>query len=81
MAVTVNVPRVPVVKVVLLALVMAGARLTVSVKICVAALPTPLLALNVMGKDPDCVGVPDNTPLEKVTPVGRVPTSPMVGVG
>jgi len=80
-AVTVNVPAVPTTKVVLFALVMAGAWLTVSVKLCVALLPTPLLAVKEIGKLPDCVGVPDNTPLEKLTPVGRVPASVIVGVG
>ena len=47
-AVTVKVPAVPTVKVVLLALVMAGGVPTVSVKLCVAAVPTPLLAVNVI---------------------------------
>jgi hypothetical protein len=80
-AVTVNVPRVPVAKVVLLALVMAGAWFTVSVKFCVAAAPMPLVAVKEIGKVPDCVGVPDNLPPENVTPVGRVPDSLIVGVG
>jgi len=48
-AVTVNVPAVPTVNVVLLALVMAGGWPTVSVKFWVAAVPTPLLAVNMMG--------------------------------
>jgi hypothetical protein len=50
--VTENVPAVPTVKVVLLALVIAGAALdvlTVSVKACVAGVPTPLLEVNVRG--------------------------------
>ena len=34
-----------------------------------------------MGKLPDCVGVPDKTPPEKLTPVGSVPVSEIVGVG
>jgi hypothetical protein len=47
-AVTVKEPAPPTVKVVLLALVMAGAWfawLTVRVNVCVAAVPTPLLAV------------------------------------
>jgi hypothetical protein len=44
-AVTVNVPPVPNVNDVLFALVIAGAWSTVSVKLCVAAVPTPLLAV------------------------------------
>jgi hypothetical protein len=79
--VTVNVFSVPVTNVVLLALVMAGAWSTVSVKLCVALGVTPLLAVKDIEKLPDCVGVPDNTPPEKLTPVGNVPTSEIVGVG
>ena len=45
--VTVKLPAVPTVKVVLLALVMAGAWLTVRVKVWVASLPTPLEAVKV----------------------------------
>ncbi len=48
-AVTVKVPAVPTVKVVLFALVIAGAWLTVSVKFWVASAPTPLCAVNVRG--------------------------------
>ena len=48
-AVTLNVPAVPTVKVVLLALVMDGAWFTVSVKLCVAAVPTPFCAVKVIG--------------------------------
>ena len=81
MAVTVNEPRDPVANVVLVALVIAGAWSTFSVKLCVALGVTPLLAVNEMGKLPDCVGVPDKTPAEKVTPVGSVPDSPMVVAG
>ena len=47
--VTLKEPAVPTLKVVLLALVMAGAWFTVSVKLCVAAVPTPFCAVNVMG--------------------------------
>ena len=43
-AVTVKVPALPTVKVVELALVIAGAWFTVRVKVWVAGLPTPLLA-------------------------------------
>ena len=80
-AVTVNVPAVPTTKVVLFALVMAGAWLTVSVKLCVAWVPMPLFAWKVIGNVPDWVGVPDKVLPEKLTPVGRVPTSVIVGVG
>jgi len=48
-AVTVNEPAVPEVNVVLLALVIAGAWFTVSVKFCVALVPTPLLTVKVIG--------------------------------
>jgi hypothetical protein len=48
-AVTVNVPAVPTVNVVLLALVIPGAWFTVSVKLCDASVPTPLCALIVIG--------------------------------
>ena len=48
-AVTLKVPAAPTAKVVLLALVMAGAWFTVSVKLCVAFVPTPFCAVNVMG--------------------------------
>lgn len=44
--VTVNDPATPAVKIVLLALVKAGAESTVSVKLCVALGSTPLLAVN-----------------------------------
>ena len=49
LAVTVNEPAVPTVKEMLLALVMAGAWFTVSVKFCVAAGATPFCAVKVMG--------------------------------
>ena len=45
-AVTVNVPAVPTVKLAVLALVIAGACWTVRVKLCTAAEPTPLEAVN-----------------------------------
>ena len=47
--VTLKLPAVPIVNVVLAALVMAGAWLTVSVKLWVAGVPTPLLAVIVSG--------------------------------
>jgi hypothetical protein len=45
-AVTVNVPASPTVKLVVLALVIAGACWTVRIKLCTAAEPTPLEAVN-----------------------------------
>ena len=54
------------------ALVIAGAWPTVSVKLCVALVPTPLLATMLSGKVPLCSGVPLSTPaLLSVTPVGN----------
>ena len=47
-AVTVKVPAVPTENVVLFALVIAAVWLIVSVKLCTAFEPTPLLAVNVM---------------------------------
>ncbi len=78
-----NVPADPSVKVVWLAEVMAGAASTVRVKVWVAGEPTPLVAVKVIGNEPDWVGVPARTPVPgvKVTPVGRVPDSARVGVG
>ena len=38
------------------------------VKLWVAGLPTPLVAVKVIGKVPVAVGVPDRTPPVKVTP-------------
>jgi len=84
-AVTVNVPAVPTVKVVLFALVITGAVFTVSVKLCIAGEPTPFDAVNVMGYVPavPAPGVPLSTPVAavNVTPVGSVPVSLRVGVG
>ena len=55
---------------------------TLSVKLWVAAVPKPLLAVIVIGKLPDWVGVPDNTPApESVTPFGRVSAVEKVGAG
>jgi len=87
-AVTVNVPGVPTVKVVLFALVITGAVLTVSVKGCVAAVPTPLLAVNVMENVPTVpdAGVPLSVPVPSllstnVTPLGSAPVSIKDGAG
>jgi len=84
-AVTVNDPAVPTVNVMLLALVMAGAWFTVSVKACVAFGATPFAAVKVMGYVPPvfAAGVPLSTPVEtlNVTPLGSVPLSLRVGAG
>src|SRR5436190_13547592 len=73
-AVAVNVPRLPTVKVVLLALVITGPVLTVSVKTCEAGAPTPLVAVIVIGKLPELAGLPERTPLGlSVTPPGSEP--------
>jgi len=86
-AVTVKLPAPPTVKVVLVALVIAGAWSTVNVKFCVALVPTPLLAVNVMGYalPVPAAGVPLSVPVPgealKVTPAGSVPDSVIVGVG
>src|ERR1017187_8253309 len=80
-AVTVNDPAAPSVNVVLLALVMAGACLMVSVKFCTALGKTPFDAVNVIGNVPLAVGVPLKTPALKVTPLGSAPDSVMVGAG
>ena len=70
-AVTVKEPAPPTVKVAWLALVKAGAWLTVRVKLWVAAGLMPLLAvmvkLNVYGPAPRLGGVPLRTPLEEPT--------------
>src|ERR1019366_4444861 len=62
-ATTVKVPAEATVKVLLFALVMAGAWFTVRVKLCEALEPTPLCAVNEMGNVPLAVGVPLNTPV------------------
>src|SRR5207245_5127650 len=87
-AVTGNVPGVPTVKVVLLALVITGAVFTVRVKLWVAGVPTVLLAVNVMGyiAAVPAAGVPLSVPVPfplsvKVTPLGSAPVSVRVGVG
>ena len=86
--VTVNDPAVPTVNVVLLALVITGAVFTVSVKVCVALLPTPLLAVIVMVYVPFVpdAGVPLSLPVPlplstKVTPLGSAPDSVRAGAG
>ena len=83
--VTVNVPAVPTVNVVLFALVIAGAWLTVRVKLCTALLPTPLLALKLIGYVPKvpAAGVPLNVLVAElnVTPLGSVPVCVTVGAG
>ena len=84
--VTVNVPAVPRTNVVLFALVIAGAWPTVNVKLCTAFDPTPFDAVNVIGNEPPCVGVPESVPVPlwlstKLTPVGSVPLSEILAVG
>jgi hypothetical protein len=85
--VTVNVPAVPTANVVLLALVMAGAWSTVSVKFC-EVLPELLVALMVNGYVPPApaAGVPLSVPVPfllstKVTPLGSAPVCVREGVG
>lgn len=90
-AVTENVPVVPVVNVVLPALVITGATVaafTVRVKAWVAGVPTPLLAVNVreyVPAVPDAgipLRVPEPFPLSvKVTPAGSFPVSAKDGAG
>ena len=73
-AVTVNAPAVPSVKLVLLALVMMGASLIVMLKFCVASGKTPLVAVTTPAKVPRAVGVPEITPADdRVSPVGSEP--------
>src|SRR5205814_1232534 len=78
-------PAVPTVKVALLALVRAGAWLTVREKLCVALAPTPLLAVKVRAYVPPvpAAGVPPSAPVLalNVTPLGRAPVSLKVGAG
>jgi hypothetical protein len=78
-AVTVNVPAVPIEKLVLLALVMLGDRLIVMLKLWVALGSTPFEAVTVPLKVPRTVGVPERTPAGvNVRPVGS--TSEVVKV-
>jgi len=85
--VTVKLPAVPTVNVVLLALVIAGGVVfvTISMNVCTALLPTPLLAVNVIvnGLPIVVVGVPLSTPVVvfNVTPLGNAPVSLYVGAG
>ena len=80
--VTVKLPAVPTVNVVLLALVIAGAWFTVRVKLWLAGVPTPLLAVIVIGYLPPvpAAGVPLSVAvpfplLTNVTPLGSAPVS------
>ena len=86
--VTANVPAVPTVNVVLLALVMAGVWSTVSVKLCVASVPIPLWALTVIAYVPPvpAAGVPLSVAVPfalstNVTPLGSAPVSVKDGLG
>jgi hypothetical protein len=83
LAMTVKEPAEPTVNVVVLTLVIAAAWFTVSVKFCVASVPTPLWAVNVIANVPLAAGVPPRIPVAalKVTPAGRVPVSLSVGAG
>ena len=69
-------PDTPTVKPTLVALVMAGCSFTVTVKLCVASVPTPLLAVMVTVLVPPvpAAGVPVSTPVVafSVRPEGRV---------
>ena len=70
-------PAVPATKLVLVALVMAGCSFTVTVKLCVAAVPTLLLAVmvTVLAPPVPATGVPVSTPvsISRPKPLGRVP--------
>ena len=57
--------------------------MTVSIKLCVAFDPTPLLAVMVTGNEPEApVGVPLRIPaLLSVTPLGKAPVSEKVADG
>ena len=85
LAVRVKLPALPTVNVALLALVIAGAWLTVSVKLWLAGWPTPFAAVKVTAYVPPepAAGVPLSTPVEalKVTPVGNAPDSLSVEAG
>src|SRR5262252_2289487 len=77
------VPGVFSVNVAVFALVIAGGVVTRTVKLCVAFGSTPLVAVSVTGKEPNCVGVPDNSPADdSVSPGGSVPAVTLtVGAG
>src|SRR5207302_2952102 len=83
-AIAVNVPAALSVNVVLFALVMAGAWVTVNVKFWVAFGETPFEAVMVIGYVPPvfAAGVPLSTPAdERVTPLGSAPVSLKVVAG
>ena len=89
-AVTVKNPGEPTANVALFALVMAGAwlaaALTVRVKSCWEALPTPLSATKPILNMPLLPGVPLSVPVPfplsvKAMPLGKTPDSVMAGVG
>jgi hypothetical protein len=87
-AVTMKLPAELTVNVVPLVLVITGPWLTVSVKLCVAAVPTPLLAVIVIAKVPPVpdAGVPASVAvpfplLTNVTPLGSAPDSVKEGFG
>jgi len=74
----------PITNTVLVVLMIDGAWLTVSVKLCVAFGLMPFEAMIVIGYVPPVLaaGVPERTPAElRVTPDGRLPVSEKVGVG
>src|SRR5262245_34939936 len=86
--VTVKVPKVPMAKVAAAGLVMAGAPVTVSVKLWTAGAPAPLDAVKTSGKTPPALpsGVPARVavplPLSvKLTPAGSAPPRAMDGLG
>ena len=86
--VTANVPGAPMGKVVAAALVIAGAPVTVRVKLCVAGVGPPLSAVNVSAYVPPvpAAGVPASvavpSPLSvKVTSAGSAPVDVIAGAG
>ena len=79
---TAKLPGTPWTKVMLSAEMMLGGETTVRVKDCVVSDGRPFVAVMVMGKFPDRVGVPESTPLLlKETPLGKVPVSLKLGSG
>ena len=73
-AATVNEPAEPSVKLVLLPLVMLGARLIVMLKLCVASGSVPFVAVTTPLYVPMVVGVPERTPADvKLSPGGNEP--------
>ena len=77
MATTVKEPAAWAVKLAAAALVKAGGFCTLSVRVCVASVPTPLLAFSVRVRVPavPAAGVPEITPVValSVRPSGRLP--------